>query len=692
MKVEEQSEGYREIPGLPEPERTGKKGKKKNQSKKSLTLSNFSEANGKSSVSLAGMPSDVSEPKPPRPQLTEKESAILESCHSYIHDYLKMSGPMNAFDARLQAEINQFPPEAKALIQKVGGLKAYILLCQDLLVVDKIVGAKVHAAKIKELAIRDVYNNIPGREGEKQIWNTSTNFNNKVSDPGPPQTVESAIQYHSTTQLGHIGDRGLTGQPKPPPDSSSAQVNSETIETYKKEIIRLSGQNQQFLLQLSEKDKKIGELCQQEGRLTQLELENTHAKKQIKAYREEIERLKAELAEAKSGGDNKLSLVDNNNRDLILSLQKQLEAEKLRNLNLSQGQVDGGQLAGLSLGGGQPTHSLNRQNSFVNLSSTLGDDKFGLRNITFNSGLDLKSPTNLFGAIGSDVRRPMKDTGSNSFGAPGGSLGPAGGSLGAPGGSLGAPRGSLGAPGGNLAPSNNPVSSLGAPISSLGGSLGAPGSSLGAPGSSLGAPGSSLGAPGSSLGAGGSFNLMKSASASTIGLSASRGESPIGSNFPGFMQLPTFTPGQPMMTSGSSQSLLGGGQSLLSSLVPSVAGVSQTNTSSISTPQQSSYLPSQGWNTAVSSQTSFGLSHLAAPNQSTTSTNDVTQQAGGDLPKSNSAIRQEQLIKKLVATIPGSNDESIKHYIQVLRDRNGKLSGWSTNKITQEILHLMHQN
>jgi len=60
--------------------------------------------------------------------------------------------------------------------------------------------------------------------------------------------------------------------------------------------------------------------------------------------------------------------------------------------------------------------------------------------------------------------------------------------------------------------------------------------------------------------------------------------------------------------------------------------------------------------------------------------------------KSNSAIRQEQLIKKLVATIPGSDQDTIKHYIQVLRDRHGKLSGWSTNKITQEILQLVHEH
>lgn len=37
----------------------------------------------------------------------------------------------------------------------------------------------------------------------------------------------------------------------------------------------------------------------------------------------------------------------------------------------------------------------------------------------------------------------------------------------------------------------------------------------------------------------------------------------------------------------------------------------------------------------------------------------------GQAGKSNSAIRQEQLVKKLVNQIPGSDEESIKHYIQV---------------------------
>lgn len=59
--------------------------------------------------------------------------------------------------------------------------------------------------------------------------------------------------------------------------------------------------------------------------------------------------------------------------------------------------------------------------------------------------------------------------------------------------------------------------------------------------------------------------------------------------------------------------------------------------------------------------------------------------------KSNSAIRQEQLVKKVVSSIPGATDESVKHYIQVLREQHGKLSGWPTSRIIQEITELMKQ-
>merc|ERR1712025_602820 len=51
--------------------------------------------------------------------------------------------------------------------------------------------------------------------------------------------------------------------------------------------------------------------------------------------------------------------------------------------------------------------------------------------------------------------------------------------------------------------------------------------------------------------------------------------------------------------------------------------------------------------------------------------------------------RQEQLIKKLVGMLPGSDEETIKNCIAALRHRHGKLSGWPTSKIASHIAELI---
>jgi len=52
--------------------------------------------------------------------------------------------------------------------------------------------------------------------------------------------------------------------------------------------------------------------------------------------------------------------------------------------------------------------------------------------------------------------------------------------------------------------------------------------------------------------------------------------------------------------------------------------------------------------------------------------------------------RQEMLVKKLVTLLPpGTSEETIKKSIQVLRAKNGKLSGWPTSKIAAAINELI---
>jgi len=60
--------------------------------------------------------------------------------------------------------------------------------------------------------------------------------------------------------------------------------------------------------------------------------------------------------------------------------------------------------------------------------------------------------------------------------------------------------------------------------------------------------------------------------------------------------------------------------------------------------------------------------------------------------KSSAAIRQDQLVKKLVSNIPGSSEGEVKRYIQILREQHGKLSGWPTSRIIAEISELMKEN
>jgi len=51
--------------------------------------------------------------------------------------------------------------------------------------------------------------------------------------------------------------------------------------------------------------------------------------------------------------------------------------------------------------------------------------------------------------------------------------------------------------------------------------------------------------------------------------------------------------------------------------------------------------------------------------------------------------RQEQLVKKLVGMLPGAEEDTIKSCIAALRVRHGKLSGWPTSKIASHIAELL---
>jgi len=176
-----------EIPGLAEADK-GKKGKRKGNNKKTLSLQSFlQDENQETGDSAENSETDAMESHFAKLNLDEEELIVMESCHSYIHDLLRQMGPTNAMDPRLQSEINNFPPEAKRVIQKCGGYRNFILRSKDLAVVDKIVAAKADLRNAQELAFKEIYNNLPhaplaknenvnSGNLSKDIWNSKPNI------------------------------------------------------------------------------------------------------------------------------------------------------------------------------------------------------------------------------------------------------------------------------------------------------------------------------------------------------------------------------------------------------------------------------------------------------------------------------------------------------------------------------------
>ena len=119
---EEESSGRAEIPGLPDSERGNKKGKKKgNNTKKTLSLQNFlQDENQEPAHEPADSGLDAHFAKL---NLDSEELIVMESCHSYIHDFLRQMGPTHAMDPVLQQEINNFPPlRLSELLKNVAGI------------------------------------------------------------------------------------------------------------------------------------------------------------------------------------------------------------------------------------------------------------------------------------------------------------------------------------------------------------------------------------------------------------------------------------------------------------------------------------------------------------------------------------------------------------------------------------------
>lgn len=742
MKMEEEGETTHSIPGLPEPDQKGKKGKKKSNSKKTLTLQNFmnlQESNNQ--VQENGSVAHVDNNQLQRPSLEEKEVAILESCHSYIHDFLKQRGPSYAMDPNLQQEINNFPPEAKQVMEKVGGYRKFILLCKDLVVVDRIVAAKVHLSKAQEMAFKEIYNNIPGGPGESKpifnpagnpsskggVWPSSSNLQSVgYSDHSNSGVSGGTIQYHQSGQEETMPGKGVIGGGLNkngifnPGSVFGGDQNSGASKELQSKIWSLTSHNNHLIKQLTEKEQQVVELNKKTARLNALEQEHESAKAQIRDYRDEIDRLKAEIEEIRAGDkveEGRSSQQNEKDRDLIFQLQSSLEAEKLKNKNLVrqlEGPMSNMNLHQNSLNSNLPIGSRSSGFGGLGLDGLMGggggggldQDPFGLRGMGL--GMNIQSGGgsagglnaagvghSMFGAIGSDLSQSRgfmnKSASTSQLGGFPQGLG------------MGLPSYSALVPGPFSTPlsSTNPLSSslanplsssLANPLSSsLANSIATSASSIsghsgGHLGPSLLPPTSALNSTSGSLGGFGSAH-----STMDLGPIGGGGQSGLGgSQGLGGPQGLSQGLGGPQGLSqglGGPQGLshgLGGPQGLvgpqgLSQGLGGSSGLSQ------GPPGLSQGPPGLSQGSQLLGGLTQGLGGMSQPIPNSAPSTPAPAA------KSNSAIRQEQLVRKVVSSIPGATEESVKRYIQVLREQHGKLSGWATSRIIQEITELMKQ-
>lgn len=843
--MEEETQNQRHIPGLAEPKTKSKKGKKKTNSKKTLTLQNFLQepnqqenGDGGGSTALTNNQHINS-----RNTLDEKEAAILESCNSYICDYLKQRGPTNALDPALQTEFQNFPTEAKQLMTKVGGYKAFILLCKDLVVVDKVVAAKCQLPQAQQLVFKEIYSNIPNGPAaagaqptrvtpnceQKQIWNSSISPNSKgtiwtpTSENSQPGTG-GTIQYHPTqtnqTEDGDFCGRGVIGNShkqngiflsgaKLGADTTNNEELQEkiwTLTTYNNQLIKQLNQKESQLAelpglyarlaklereaeahrQLNQKDSQLAELHGLKARKASLERENEARRLLINEQREEIDRLRQELSAVRNTvGDSRAACnsvgplqtdrrqdvqASDSQRDLMLSmsLQSPLEAEKLENRNLTHQQKESDtQLPGLSL------HAADQQRSLAGSVTPIG--------LAPGSGMTVPvATTGLLPSINPNMVR------ATSYGG----LGLTGGLAASNcliGGSSSVDSDPLGLRSLSIHPSIPSPATTSLASSGCGDIKSGGQSMYGAIGSDLNKQRSGGANNANSV----NLNLMKSASASSLGFPAGLGmpmtladysslapgsiqsltnapatQPPTGGNVlaavtegninniqalpvpqPGFnshlpshnqilqqqqqqqqlhshnqMMLPGHgLPHQPSLA--AAQQLIGPGlaqlatsqqhvhqQQAVSNGMPSSSRAQQvgptaattTGDNCIQQPGTGTQQPpnivaataqqaahSQQQQQVLQQQQETGNGGVGSGSRSGSSSGPSTPVPPGG--KSNSAIRQEQLVKKLVAAIPNSTEDEVKHYIQVLREKHGKLSGRTFSRIAGGIIQLMKE-
>jgi len=364
---EEQNSCRESIPGLPDSERHGKKGRKKGQEKgkKTLTLQTFlQDENQDQDCPQSGVEEGGLDTQMAKLNLDQEELIVMESCHSYIHDMRRHVGPTNAMDPILQHEIQAFPPEAKRIIQKCGGYRNFILRSKDLAVVDKIVAAKSDLRTAQEMAFNEIYNNLPPpsnsystkneniNQESKEIWTSKSNImrNQEEGSRMFHDQKSNSLFYQSTTNQNQDQEfsksdtfgnsescsaqqnllKGL-GQPAA---SAFSYSSGNQLEELRERVWKLQEENQELNLRLVDREQLEADLAALQSQNTALESLQNNTKNLLVMTRGELEQTRAEMTRmARGGGDGGEA---GGAREIILGLQRNLESQQLRNLALTQ--------------------------------------------------------------------------------------------------------------------------------------------------------------------------------------------------------------------------------------------------------------------------------------------------------------------------------------------------------------------
>lgn len=358
-----------DIPGLVETEKSKKGKKKSNSSKKTLSLQNFLQDEPGVAASGESAGSDAMESHFAKLNLDEEELIVMESCHSFIHDMLKHMGPTNAMDPRLQQEINNFPPEAKKVIQKCGGYRNFILRSKDLAVVDKIVSARADLKHAQEMAFKEIYNNRSQNQQSKnenhqnsdvpkEVWNSKPKILNHskssgsiwgAQHPNEQGQVESfftepranSVYYKSSasspdveTARGHgaVGNGGTSNGniQLPPGNIKELTALQKQLGQLHEHNLMLTEVNTDLKRRLAEKERICEDLHLLQSNFSSLESLYNNTKNELELCKSELQKHRTEMLALHTAGK-----VDGD-KQIIFTLQNKLETERLKSLNLSK--------------------------------------------------------------------------------------------------------------------------------------------------------------------------------------------------------------------------------------------------------------------------------------------------------------------------------------------------------------------